>query len=166
MTEANTEMQKFSLGDLLTIDMNDVEELRFENLPMMTAVFQITKLAFETIGKDSNPGIVMEAEVVEVQNVLGYDGKPEDLVGKKQREAWVVQPGEKGIDAIRRFKAYAIDLGLIDPDDKAGAKPLPAILESGLGLRFAGKIVHRVNKNDPDGPKFANIQLPQRKKAA
>lgn len=140
-----------SLADIAGIDLGNVEALRFENLPIMAAHFECKSCQFEQLGNDNTPAITADFEVIGVESTVGHEGAPTDLIGKVQREAWFIKPGEDGMKALGRFKAF-----LIDANAPTQTGPLQQIMAAFVGVRFPGKIKHRRDKNDVERI-YANV---------
>lgn len=151
-----SEGAKFSLAELGEIDVAQVDELRFENLPKMTGIFEIKDCKIEVIGKDDKPAIVVVAKPTEIHAVLDEayktDEEKKKLLEKEHREAFFVKDRED----VGRFKAFCVDTGQVDfPSKEDAAKSgvvikLGQLTEAVKGLKFPGKIEHQPNKNDPN----------------
>lgn len=141
-----------SLADLAGINLSEVAEVRFENIPEMGALFEITAHSLEAIDrgeKMKGPGVIYDFSVKECVSLVDSSLKKEEMVGKVQKQTFML----RNLEDIGRFKAFLTDCGVQIPD----AMPLPDIIPGVVGLAFTGKSVHKKNTNDPDKP-YCNIQ--------
>lgn len=145
-----------SLLDVSDFDITQVDELRFEVLPVMTGLFKITKAGLEPIGEDQKPAAVVVCEVVEVANATGLPAgmEPASLVGKEHREVFFFSK----VEDIGRLKAFAVDVAFDIPNKDAGQKiAVKQLLAAMIGLTFPGRITHRKDKNDAERI-YANVR--------
>jgi hypothetical protein len=146
-------MSQLTLADIAGIDLNTVKEMRYEVLPKVQGIFEIT----ECVIKMSNPfkdnkGVeyangtpVIEADctIREVENVIGEDIDKATLVGKVQKQSWMI----KEVEEVGRFKAFCVDAGV--QFDPATPVKLDDLVHGIKGLQFPGQIKHRDDKQDP-----------------
>ena len=147
----NTDGPKFSLAELAEIDVTQVDEIRFEILPKMTAIWKVVDCKLEAIGKDEKPAIQVTCQPTAVIAVVDEAYKDQEtwpkLLEKKHNENFFVKEAED----VGRFKAFAIDLGIGIPGKDAGEKiPLATLMEAVKSIQeFPGRIDHRPSKKDP-----------------
>lgn len=137
-----------TLADIAGVDINTVQELRFENLPIMLGQFEVKDSKLEVLGNKQQPAITVECEVLLVESVTGVTEPKESFVGKKHRESFFIKKAED----IGRFKAFVVDAGV----QITGPTPLPILLDAIKGMRFPGKIRHQSDPNDKD-IKYAHL---------
>ena len=138
-TNAGVEME-VSLADIANIDMDTVEEFRFENRPAGMYHMKVTDAKITALGKEKPaPAVVVECEV---QNCLSLvDGSDTQAqIGKTHRETFFMKDG----DGIGRLKAFLTDTGF------QGTGSLKDILDAFHGHEFDGIIKHKTDKNDTD----------------
>lgn len=134
-----------SLAELAGIDMSDLGEARFSNLPKGIYKFVILdgeKLpAFHKLG-DSKFGAVF---FTKVEDVLGLtdkndapDGDPTKLIGKEYRETQFITSQE----SFKYLNAFITDLGGLKVGSYADK------FKSLAGVVFTAPIAYRKDKND------------------
>lgn len=161
-TDTNELDQGFSLADLADIDISDIEEVRFLDLPAGIYDWEVLRA---DLGEDTKDGLrrfksEFELKILEVKAILEPGKNPDDFVGKTHTERFFIKPQESEDDvkkAIGRIKAFVADMGL-SPDGK-----LKAVVDSAKGHIFTGKIVRQKDKNDPSHPGYARLRLEQNK---
>lgn len=147
-------MSQLTLADIAGIDLNTVKEMRFEVLPKIQGIFEVTECVLKmsnpfTDNKGVNypngtPVIEADCKVVEIENIIADDRPKEDFIGKVQKQSWMI----KEIEEIGRFKAFCVDAGVaFNPEAKIELK---ALIDGVKGLQFPGQIKHRPDKHDPD----------------
>lgn len=161
----------FTLAELGEIDVTQVDELRFEVLPIMTALWEVKDCKKEVMGKDDKVAIVVVAKPYEIHQVLDEAYKtPEDqakLLEKEHREAFFIKERED----VGRFKAFCVDTGQIEFPSKEDAQKsgtkitLDQLIDATKGLRFPGKIEHRPRKDDPSKVNANLRPIPPKKEA-
>ena len=148
----------FSLADLADLDVTEIEEIRFENLPAGAYAFKVAAADLvEKPNRDQEQRFIAEfkMEVVEVKAVVKKGVDPESLIGKSHTEKVYIVP-EKAQEGIGRVRAFIADLGCNNKGQ------LKAIIDGTVEHIFNGKIVERPNKDDPSSP-FASLKLEKRK---
>lgn len=147
---------KESLAGLAGLDMDSVEEVRFETLPIGTYSMEVKETEVAIVGDDKIPVVRLVMEILAVDEIVTLPAGKEltDFVGKKHNESFFL----KDPDSVGRMKAYLSDLGV----DSTGKK-VPEAINSAIGLRATGKITHGKNKNNPDQP-YVNFRLPKKEK--
>lgn len=146
--------QQLTLADIAGIDLNTVKELRFEVLPKIQGIFEVTECKLEmsnpfTDNKGVNypngtPVINADCTVREIENIIGEDRPKEEFIGKVQKQSWMI----KEVEELGRFKAFCVDAGVqFDPNAAIAVKEL---VDGVKGLQFPGQIKHRPDKQDPE----------------
>mgnify|MGYP003131557574 CR=1 FL=1 len=148
MTEA-----QFSIADIAGIDMDQVEEYRFQLPPQGAYVWQCQEAGLDTIGQDpGTPAAVMTFKALETHGLVGLNPSEaeQDFVGVEHREVFFLREAKD----IGRVKAFLVDAGF------AATGPFGDMLKrfGDEKTTFAGRIKHRPDKNDKD-KKYANINL-------
>lgn len=152
------EDQEFSLADLSDLDVSEIEEIRFEQLPAGIYTFRGANADLgEGTNRDDEKIFYFEGnfEVVEVKQLLESGVDPESIVGKTHRERRTIERTEPET-GIGRIRAFVSDAGL-DSRGKLGE-----VVKRLVGHEFAAKIVKRKNKDDPS-IEYANIQFERKK---
>lgn len=142
-----------TLAELAGINLDDVKEQRFSTFPAGNFVWEV-------IAEPNPPGLAKIKDKAGAQfylkclNVLNMkdvseapDGDPTKLIGKVHRETLFITTGE----SLGYIKAFLVDIGM-----KASGDMLK-VMQSSVGRKFAGKIIHRPNKDDKDAPPYVNI---------
>lgn len=146
-----------ALNELAGIDLTDVEEVRFESLPVMKGGFEI--VGFSTVGRETKNGprifIDVKLQVVEVTGVADAKfSSPEEqakLVGKSHNETFILNQADAA-EGLGRLKAFLTDVGY------AGDLKWTSMLNGVLnGHKFYGQVKHRPNPNDKDRP-YCNVR--------
>lgn len=161
----NNSDDDFSLADLAGIDISDIAEIRFENLPAGFYDFEVTDAKLEE-GTDKDGAKRFTAtftqKVLACHSVLEPGVDRESLVGKSHTETIYMNPGkgkEEMIKAIGRVRAYVSDIG------GQNAGQLGPVVENTKGVRFSAKIAQRKDKDDPSVV-YSRIKFdPSKKKA-
>lgn len=164
MTDLNPNTtEEFSLADLAGIDISQVAEVRFEQLPAGLYLFEVTDATMKQ-GEDKDGAkrfeVTFEHKVLEVKAMIEAGVDKESLVGKSHSERFFVNPGkeqEEILKALGRIRAYITDIG----GDSIGQ--LGAAVENTKGLRFPAKITVRKDKDDPSTT-YARIKLDSKAK--
>lgn len=152
----------FSLADLSELDISDIEEIRFENLPAGVYGFEVKNAELsEKDNKDGDNRIIatFTLEVVTVESVIARNIEAESLVGKKHTEKNYIVPDQgqqKVAEGVGRLRAFLKDMGC------ANEGKLADVVAASIGHQFIAPIVERPNPNDRTSP-FAQLKL---KKAA
>lgn len=150
----------FSLADLADIDVSDIEEVRFVDIPMGIYDWNVRETNMVEDSKDGERRFKVEfgLEIIEVKSILEPGKNPDDFLKKTHTERFMIYPGKSEEDvkkAIGRVRAFITDIGL----DSAGK--LGAIVEAAKGHAFTGKITKQKPKDDPSHPGYARLRLEQ-----
>lgn len=137
--------QQVSLADLAGIDMSDLGEARFSNIPK--GVFKFVFLdgqkapAFHKLG-DSKFGAVFFCKVLDVLGLVDKndapDGDATKLIGKEYRETQFISSQE----SFKYLNAFITDLGGAKTGSYADK------FASLVGIEFTCPISYRKDKND------------------
>jgi hypothetical protein len=152
----------FSLADLADLDISEVAEIRFENLPAGIYGFKVVSAELDEKPNRDNENrmiAIFKFEVVEVNTIIKKGVDKDSLLGKSHTEKLYIVPEtqQKVLDGIGRIRAFVSDLGC----DSAGK--LGDVLAGTVDHTFTGKIAERPNPNDRTQP-FAQLKLDARKK--
>lgn len=144
--------EAMTLAGIADLDMNEVEEVRFEALPNCLAKFTIEKVEMdEGENGDGDPyvAIMVNCKVVECMQVLDkkWEGDPESLEGKGYTERFYIPMAdpEKRTKGLGRFKAFFVDTGA-EPEDST----VQALMEALVETEFVATVGVRKNKDNPD----------------
>lgn len=151
MVEESTE---FSLADLADLDVSEIEEIRFEQLPAGVYEFECKSSELsEGKNKDDEKTFYWEGKFEVLELVAGLEPNidPEKVQGKVHVERKTIDPSDAET-GIGRIRAFVTDMGF----DSAGK--LGPVVAQLVGHRFKAKIVKRPNKDDPSIT-YANIRL-------
>lgn len=156
------ETEGFSLADIADIDVSEIAEVRFEQIPAGSYDWEVTEAS---LGEDEKDGerrfkAEFDLKILEVKAVLEQGVDKESLVGKTFTERYFIKPTEPQEEiekAIGRIRAFIADIGL---DNKG---KLGDIVRSAKGHTFPGKITKRKDKNDPS-VSYARLKLDPAKK--
>jgi hypothetical protein len=151
----------FSLADLADIDLDGIEEVRYENLPKGTYEFEITKATLTTDAKDGEARYKAEFEitVVEMLSSLEPGVDLEAQAKKTLTERFFIYPKrseEEAGKAIGRIKAFLADTGA-NTSGKIGA-----LVADSKGTQFRGRIDHKPDRTDPNTV-YARLKLERAK---
>lgn len=161
MSEQALDGGAFSLADLADLEVSEVAEIRFENLPAGAYGFRVIEADLdEKENKDGDNRVmaVFKFEVVEVNAVIRKGVDREGLVGKTHTEKLFIVPDEgekKVLEGIGRIRAFVWDLGC---DNKG---KLGDIVRGTVDHMFSAKIAERPNPNDRTQP-YAQLKLDRR----
>ena len=156
----------FTLADLADLDVSDIEEVRFTNIPAGIFGWEVKEAELKEYEKDGDTKYKaeIELEIIEVKAVVPTPGeeKPsaESLLGKRHIERLVIDPAAPPEDtqkAIGRIRAWVSDVGL-DSTGKLGD-----IVKNLKGHTFVSKGTRRPDKNDKSQSWF-RLQLEPAKK--
>ncbi len=136
-----------SLADLADLNVDDIEEVRFVNLPAGVYGWEVKESELKEYEKDGVRKFKaeIELEIVEVKAILDSAVDKDSLVGKRHTERMVVDPTAEEEDvkkAIGRIRAFVADIGLPNTGS------LGAIVSSMVGHQFHGKIVKQKDRDD------------------
>lgn len=152
-----------SLADLADLDVSDVEELRFENLPAGVYDFEVLDAKLEEgTNKDGDKRFtaIFEFKVLECKAVIKPGVDRESLKDKKHTEKFYLEPSKPAEDTaktIGRIRAFVTDMGC----ESAGK--LGAIVGDTKGHIFSGKIKDQPDKDDKSIV-YARMSLDAKKK--
>lgn len=164
---------EFSLASLAGFDTSDIAEVRFENLPAMTAIFTGVDAKLEKTKNaqdETRFKLTLSSEVSEVKAVIDRDYKSDEkkaeLIGKKHKESFWIVPSkaEEGIGLIRAFFAdiglpNAGPIGAAEDDD---GNPIEGFADGFIGHSYTANIVRVPRKDDPS-TKDSRLRLPPKK---
>lgn len=147
----------FSLADLADIDVSNIEEVRFVNLPAGTYDFEVNRSEFAEDTKDGERRFKIEVElkILECRASLEPNVDRESLQGRLHTERFFIKPSDSEEDiakAIGRVRAFVTDVGM----DSAGK--LGDIVGNLKGHTFSAKIVKQKDKTDPS-IEYARLKL-------
>lgn len=162
MTDTNDLDQGFSLADLADIDVSDIEEVRFLDLPAGIYDWEVkeTELTEDTKDGERRFKVEFRLKILEVKSILEPGKNADDFLNKEHTERFFIYPGKSEDDvkkAIGRVRAFITDIG----QDSSGK--LGAIVANAKGHTFTGKITKQKNKDDPSHPGYARLRLEQGK---
>ena len=151
----------FSLADLAEIDLEGIEEVRYENMPKGVYEFEVTKADLVSDSKDGEVRYKCEVEltVVEMLSAIEPGTNLEAQAGKKHTERFFIYPKrtqEEAAKAIGRIKAFIGDIGA-DTNGKLGD-----IVKDAKGTQFRGRMEHKPDRNDPSTV-YARLRLEKKK---
>lgn len=140
----NLEGQNVTLGDLAGLNLDEVQEKRFEALPKMIGNFEveIAHLGVFGEGDKAKGGVGFKCKVMEVLSVNDpeYKGSNDELVGKIHNETFFITT----LDSVGYIKAFFKDIGApYDPNFKN-------MLAKAATTRFQASIGKRKDPNDTD----------------
>lgn len=138
-----------SLADLADLDISEIEEVRFENLPAMVAGFEVVSAELAVVGKKEDPVARIKCKVVTVMALVDDSKSPDDLINKTHSESLFIGR-EKPREGIGRTRAFISDAG----GNSAGV--FGQVLAGFVGTQFVGRIHHRKGS---DGNDYANIRF-------
>ena len=136
-----------SLADLADLNVDDIEEVRFVNLPAGVFGWEVKEAELKEYEKDGVRKFKaeIELEIVEVKAILDSSVDKESLIGKRHTERLVVDPTAEEEDvkkAIGRIRAFVKDVGM------PNTGTLGAIVSGLVGHQFHGKIVKQKDRDD------------------
>lgn len=151
------DVNDMSLADLAGVDVSNIEEVRFEAIPLGTYNLRINKVEIEdTFNNDSEKVFrpTFEVEIIDVVSILkipagedkeAYTAKQ---IGRKHSERFTINMAKSNDEiatAIGRVKTFHTDVG-------QGELPWTSNLiencESLEGREFVGQFTHQTDKND------------------
>lgn len=164
--DSNEGEAEFSLADLAQLDVSEIAEVRFEQLPAGLYIFRGTEVKLEdTTNRDDERRVVasFKMEVVEVKSVVERGVDKDDLLGKKHNEKQYIVP-EKAAEGIGLIRSFLSDIGLTNEGPLGGVEGMdPGILDNFVGHEFPGKIIKQPRKGDPS-TKDARLRIDPPKK--
>jgi hypothetical protein len=147
----------YSLADLADLDVSNIEEVRFVNLPAGIFGWEVKESELKEYEKD---GITkykaeVELELIEVKSVIEPNVDKESLVGKRHTERLVIDPTAEPEDvqkAIGRIRAFVADTGM------SNVGKLGDIVANLKGHQFVGKIIKQKDRDDKT-VEYARLRL-------
>jgi len=147
-----------SAADIMNINVDDVEVVRFENIPAGLYLFGVDDVTVEELGDDKTPVIkvVLKAEDVKSLVKVPHGKTEESFIGKTyDRSFWI-----KGSDDVGKLRAFAQDLNVTHTGT------LGDVLQNIAGAEpFEGQIIHKL-KSDDSGESWVNLKIKAPKPAA
>lgn len=137
--------EMISLAELADIDVSEIDEVRFEILPVGQYGFEVVKAELDSRGEGDDRKVFanFDLKVISVENLVDSNTKPESLIGRSYSEKIYINADDPQ-KSIGRIRAFVADIGC----DNAGK--LGEILAGCVGQRFESKLIHRKSKQDPD----------------
>jgi len=116
MADEETTGTEFSLADIADMDVSDIAEVRFEQIPAGVFGWEITESDLSEDEKDGERRFKAEIvqKIIEVKSVLEQGVDKESLVGKTHTERFFIKPNEPQEEvqkAIGRIRAFVADIG-------------------------------------------------------
>lgn len=160
MTE-QLEDAAFSLADLAEIDLEGIEEVRYENLPKGVYEWEVSKADLVSDSKDGEIRYKAEFElkVVEMLSSLEPGTNLDAQAGRTHTERFFIYPKrseEEAGKAIGRIKAFVSDIGA-ESQGKLGD-----VVKDSKGTNFRARIEHKPDRNDPSTV-YARLRLEKKK---
>lgn len=150
-----SDFAQLSLADLAGVDVSQIEETRFEALPMGAYEFEIVQAEVEESTNRDNEKVfkvTVENKIVNTISILKVpagEDKSEYMdkqVGRTITERFTInveKPQEDIVKAIGRVKSFFTDVGGTD----WGANLIENV-EALVGLTFNGSVTHQSDKDD------------------
>lgn len=163
MSEDNLDEVGFSLADLADIDLEGIEEVRFEDFPKGVYEFEVSTADLASDAKDGEPRYKIEftLKVLEMLSSIEPGVDLEKWKDKTHTERFFVypkRPEEDAAKAIGRVKAFLIDMGLDLVKDEAGKTKLGDSVRNAKGHSFRARIERQQDRNDPNRS-YARLRL-------
>ena len=161
MSESTDEVsgeEEFSLAALADLDVSEISEVRFENLPAGSYVFEVVESGLNETEKDGETMFYagFDLKVVECKTCLDPDVGRDSLAGKQHHHRQNIDPHPSKSDvamaAVGRIRAFISDIGM----ESSGT--LGDIVVNAKGHTFPANIKHTPAKNDPDTV-YANLRF-------
>jgi hypothetical protein len=152
----------FSLADLADIDVTEIEEVRFIDLPAGSYGFEVGNADLEEFEFEGERRFraVFPLKIVEVKAVLEPNVDKEALIGKEHTEKLQVNPNLEQAEVLKsigRIRAMVADMGLPN-EGKLGD-----IVRNAKGHIFTAKIIKQADKTDKTRS-WARLRLDPAKK--
>ncbi len=149
--------EEFSLAALADLDVSEIEEVRFVDLPAGVYEFEVVEGTMEEAEFDgvTVARIIIKTKIVEVKSCLDSKVDKDTLVGREHAQKFTVDPTknqEEILKVIGRVRAFISDIGL-DSKGKLGD-----IVANTKGHTFRAQIIKRKDRNDPSR-EFAQFKL-------
>lgn len=145
--------EMLSLAELAGVNLDDVPEVTFQNLPAGLYLFEGLSPTFKRYGEDEVPKVGFPAKVIEAMEIANLpEGKElADYADKTHTELLKVDD----MEAIGRLRVFVKEMGLPNGGELLDCINRPE------GHRFLGRIVHRAGtkrEGDTETPIFANLR--------
>lgn len=156
----NTENENkgLSLADIGGISVDDVAEVRFEDLPAMRAIFKITAVNWgDEVGDKNLMTCRLTCEVQQVGEFNDEQGTTPERIekteGRKHNETFFIDPKD-ALTGLGRIKAFLVDANLVTNPGENIKAACARFAEEGQG--FVGDIKKRLKK-DTEGEYYTNL---------
>lgn len=155
--EPQFDINDMSLADLAGVDVSDIEEVRFEAIPLGTYNLRVNKAEIEdTFNNDGDKVFrpIFEIEIIDVVSILktpaGEDKEAyaQKQVGRKHSERFTINMAKGNDDiatAIGRVKSFHTD---VSQGELPWTANLVENVESLVDREFVGQFTHQTDKND------------------
>ena len=149
----------FSLADLADIDLEGIEEVRFESLPKGTYDWEVTDATLVSDAKDGEPRykIQFDLKILEMLSSLEPGVDLEKMAGKTHTERFFIYPKKSEEDAAKavgRVKAFLVDMGL----ELAEGSKFGDSVRNAKGHTFRARIEKQKDRNDAS-IEYARLRL-------
>jgi hypothetical protein len=153
----------FSLAELADIDLEGIEEVRFESLPKGVYEFEVTRAELASDAKDGEVRYKVEFElkILEMLSSIEPGVDLDKQAGKLHTERYFVYPNrteEEAAKAIGRVKAFLLDMGLDLKKNDAGKVQFGDAVRDAKGHTFRARIEKQKDRNDPS-VEYARLRL-------
>lgn len=139
----NVDGAEISLAELAGLNMDDIEEVRFEVLPKgLSAVFRNKSADIVKMGE--KPAISLTYEVMKIFGET-EEMNDENMVGKEHQELFFLS-GKEPLKVLGMMKAHMSDAGF------SASGELQDVLDKYQSHMCKAVIKHTVNKDDEDRP--------------
>lgn len=167
MAEEDIDGVGFSLADLADIDLEGIEEVRFEDFPKGVYDWEVNAADLASDAKDGEPRykIEFELKVLEMLSSIEPGVDLEKWAGKTHTERFFVypkRPEEDAAKAIGRVKAFLIDMGLDLVKGEDGKVKLGDSVRNAKGHNFRARLERQADRNDPSRS-YARLRLEPKK---
>lgn len=153
--------ESFSLADLADLDVSDIDEVRFVDLPAGVFDWEVLEADLAEDQKDGETRFKAEfkLKILEAKAILEPGHNKEDFDGKIHTERFFIKPTaepEKVQAALGRLRAFITDIGC----ESAGK--VGDIVRNTQGHTFTGKIIKQKDRVDPNVT-YARLRLEHKK---
>lgn len=137
------------IADLAGVNLDDVEAVRYSDLPPMKGGFEYSDFTMKGVNTDNGPRLVVDltAKVIEVTSVAdpAYESAEEQqkLIDKTHRSSFFIDP-ENPLEGLGRLKAQLEDTGW------EGPWSIEEVKSAVVGHKFLGQIRHKQSSKDKD----------------
>jgi hypothetical protein len=154
----------FSLAELADIDLEGIEEVRFEDFPKGVYDWEVN---MSSDAKDGEPRykIQFDLKVLEMLSSIEPGVDLEKWAGKSHTEKFFVyprRPEEDAAKAIGRIKAFLIDMGLELVKGEDGKVKLGDSVRNAKGHGFRARLERQQDRNDATRS-YARLRLEAKK---